>query len=377
MDVREALGVKIDLGPDGVARCVEEVRVGFMFAPRFHPAMRHAGPVRREIGIRTVFNVLGPLANPAGVRRILLGVPSPALGDKIARVLAELGTDHALVVHGEDGLDEVSPSAATRTWEVRGGEVRAGRLDPTELGLATAPREEITGGAPARNAAMARRVLDGAKDGTRTAILLNAGAAWYVAGPAKSLREGIATAAASAISVLTEPRHWRGSLDDLAAVRAAVEIPLLAKDIVVDELQLLEARAFGADLVLLVAEALDDMTLHRFVELARRLGMEALVEAHEPAAFGRAVHSGARFVGVNARDLRQPSVLDPGRIRQLHTFALPGQVLVAESGITSVDDARLLPARVDAVLVGTSLMRAGDPAPLIRGITAIKRTVSV
>jgi len=194
-DVLEALGVKIDLGPDGVARCVEEVRVGFMFAPRFHPAMRHAGPVRREIGIRTVFNVLGPLANPAGVRRMLLGVPSPALGDKIARVLAELGTDHALVVHGEDGLDEVSPSAATRTWEVRGSEVRAGRLDPTELGLATAPREEITGGAPARNAAMARRVLDGAKDGTRTAILLNAGAACYVAGLAKSVREGIALAA--------------------------------------------------------------------------------------------------------------------------------------------------------------------------------------
>ena len=192
-------------------------------------------------------------------------------------------------------------------------------------------------------------------------------------------RQAFAYAAvgASAISVLTEPRHWRGSLDDLAAVREAVEIPLLAKDVVVDELQILEARAFGADLVLLVAEALDDMTLHRFVELARRLGMEALVEAHELAAFGRAVHSGARFVGVNARDLRQPSVLDSGRIRQLHTFALPGQVLVAESGITSVDDARLLPARVDAVLVGTSLMRAGDPAPLIRAITAIKRTVSV
>src|SRR5438132_10506183 len=98
-DVLEALGVKIDLGPDGVARCVEEVRVGFMFAPRFHPAMRHAGPVRREIGIRTVFNVLGRLPNPAGVRRILLGVPPPALGAKIARRVAELGTDHALGVH--------------------------------------------------------------------------------------------------------------------------------------------------------------------------------------------------------------------------------------------------------------------------------------
>ena len=194
-DVLEALGVKIDLGPEGVARCVEETRVGFMFAPRYHPAMRHAGPVRREIGIRTVFNVLGPLANPAGVRRILLGVPSPALGEKIARVLAELGTDHALVVHGEDGLDEISPSAPTRTWEVRGQSVREGRLEPGELGVAPAGRAEITGGDAAKNAAMARRVLDGAKDGTRAAILLNAGAASYVAGLARDVREGVKLAA--------------------------------------------------------------------------------------------------------------------------------------------------------------------------------------
>jgi anthranilate phosphoribosyltransferase len=194
-DVLEALGVKIDLGPEGVARCVDEARVGFMFAPRYHPAMRHAGPVRREIGIRTVFNVLGPLANPAGVRRILLGVPSPALGDKIAHVLAELGTDHALVVHGEDGLDEISPSGPTRTWEVRDGEVREGRIEPKDLGITPVSRAEITGGDAAKNAAMARRVLDGAKDGTRTAILLNAGAACYVAGVARDTREGTKLAA--------------------------------------------------------------------------------------------------------------------------------------------------------------------------------------
>ena len=190
-DVLEALGARIDLGPEGVARCVDEARVGFMFAPRFHPAMRHAGPVRREIGIRTVFNVLGPLANPAGVRRILLGVPSPALGEKIAQVLGELGTDHALVVHGDDGLDEVSPSAPTRTWELRDGTVREGRISPIDLGLAPARPDEIQGGDPAKNAAMAARVLDGAKDGTRTAILLNAGAACYVAGLARDLREGV------------------------------------------------------------------------------------------------------------------------------------------------------------------------------------------
>ena len=194
-DVLEALGVKIDLGPEGVARCVEDARIGFMFAPRYHPAMRHAGPVRREIGIRTVFNVLGPLANPAGVRRILLGVPSPALGEKIAAVLAELGTDHALVVHGEDGLDEISPSLPTRTWEVREGDVLEGRIEPEDLGVTPVGRAEIIGGDPSTNAEMARSVLDGAKGGTRAAILLNAGAACYVAGLASDLHEGARLAA--------------------------------------------------------------------------------------------------------------------------------------------------------------------------------------
>src|SRR5687768_14455917 len=119
-DVLEALGVKIDLGPAGVAACVREAGIGFMFAPRYHPAMRHAGPVRREIGIRTVFNILGPLANPAGVRRYLLGVPSVALGETIARALVELDVERALVVHGSDGLDEISPAAGKRTGGVVG-----------------------------------------------------------------------------------------------------------------------------------------------------------------------------------------------------------------------------------------------------------------
>jgi anthranilate phosphoribosyltransferase len=194
-DVLEALGVRIDLGPDGVARCVAEARIGFMFAPRYHPAMRHAGPVRREIGIRTVFNVLGPLANPAGVRRILLGVPSPALGEKIADVLAELGTDHALVVHGGDGLDEISPSLPTRTWEVRDGSVREGRIEPEDLGVTPVARAEIIGGDSAKNAAMARSVLNGEHGGARSAILMNAGAACFVAGLTRDMREGARLAA--------------------------------------------------------------------------------------------------------------------------------------------------------------------------------------
>jgi indole-3-glycerol phosphate synthase len=182
-------------------------------------------------------------------------------------------------------------------------------------------------------------------------------------------------AGASAISVLVEPRHWGGALADVRAVRGAVELPILAKDVVVDEWQLLLARAAGADIILLIAELLDPETLRRFVQVARNLGMEALVEAHEPIAFGHAVASGARLVGVNARNLRKPSEIDVGRVRQLHTFVHAGQVLVAESGIGSVDDARMLPGRVDAVLVGTALMRADDPGPLIHGIASLSRAV--
>ncbi len=151
-DVLEALGVKIDLGADGVSACVAEVGVGFMFAPRFHPAMRHAGPVRREIGIRTVFNLLGPIANPAGVRRYVLGVPSAAIGETMARALGELGVEHALVVYGTDGLDEISPSAETRTWEIKGDGVTTASLVPEDVGLGRAVRSQIVGGDAATNA---------------------------------------------------------------------------------------------------------------------------------------------------------------------------------------------------------------------------------
>ena len=195
-DVLEALGVKIELGPEAVATCVADVGVGFMFAPRFHPAMRHAGPIRREIGIRTIFNVLGPLANPAGVRRQLLGVPSPALGAQMIAVLRELGAEHALVVHSADGLDEISPSGPTRTWELRDGTIREGELRPEDAGLGRAPHDSVRGGDPSTNALIARRVLAGERvDGPRTAVLLNAGAACYIAGLAPDINGGVALAA--------------------------------------------------------------------------------------------------------------------------------------------------------------------------------------
>lgn len=185
--------------------------------------------------------------------------------------------------------------------------------------------------------------------------------------PARQARRYV-DAGATAISVLTEPDHWGGSLRDLEAVRDAVDVPVLCKDVIVSEIQIEEARAAGADAVLLIAEALSDAELHRFVERARELHMGALVEAHEPVAFGRAVTAGSRVVGVNARDLRHPEVIDVGRVRQLHTFARADQVLVAESGIASAEDVRLLPARVNAILVGTALMTSNDPGSLIRAL---------
>lgn len=190
---------------------------------------------------------------------------------------------------------------------------------------------------------------------------------------AVAIARAYADAGAAAISIITEPRHWGGSVADLAAVTAAVDLPILYKDVVVDEAQLEEAEAAGASAVLLIAEALDDATLASFVARAHELGMTALVEAHEHRAFARAVASGAAIVGVNARDLRAPAELDSERIEALHQLALPGQLLVAESGIATAADIAALPARVDAVLVGSALMRSEDPGALLRSLAEVRR----
>ena len=191
------------------------------------------------------------------------------------------------------------------------------------------------------------------------------------------LARGYAAAGATAISVLTEPRHWGGSMADLAAVRDALPtMPILCKDVIVHQQQIVEARAAGADAVLLIAEALTDDELRSLIAHARTMNMGVLLEAHEPIAFGRAAALRTSVIGINARNLRRPSEIDIGRARQLQGFAMPGQILVAESGISTVDDARLLPARVDAVLIGTALMRADDPKPLIAGISSIRKSTT-
>jgi anthranilate phosphoribosyltransferase len=193
-DILEALGVKIDLGPEGVKRCIEEVGMGFMFAPTFHPAMRHAAPVRREIGIRTVFNLMGPLTNPAGAQCQLAGVPDVSLGDKLADVLKLLGSQHSLVVHGEDGLDELTLGARTRVWEVHNDVVHSYTISPDELDLPWVPLEDIKGGDRAENALILRRLFQGERGPIRDVVLLNSAATLMVGGKAQDLKDGIGLA---------------------------------------------------------------------------------------------------------------------------------------------------------------------------------------
>ena len=196
-DLLEALGVAIDIGPVDVARCVEEAGMGFCFAPRYHPAFRHVGPTRRELGVPTVFNFLGPVANPARVRRQVLGVSDPAMAEKLIGVLVAQGAERALVVYGHDGLDELSTITTSTVRELRDGDVRTYDVDPVDLGLKPATLEGIQGGDPATNADLARRILDGEPGPRREFVLLNAAAGLVAAGTVDDLAEGLAAAAAS------------------------------------------------------------------------------------------------------------------------------------------------------------------------------------
>jgi anthranilate phosphoribosyltransferase len=196
-DLLEALGVAIELGPEGVARCVEEAGMGFCFAPRYHPAMRHAGPSRRDLGIPTAFNILGPMSNPGRVRRYLIGVADERVAVRMAEVLLVNGAERALIVHGGDGLDELTTTGPSNVVELRDGVVTTWSVDPEDLGLPRADREDLVGGAANVNADLARRVLAGEHGPHRDIISLNAGAALVAAGLADDLPAGIAAARAS------------------------------------------------------------------------------------------------------------------------------------------------------------------------------------
>jgi anthranilate phosphoribosyltransferase len=191
-DVLEALDVKIDLEPKKVEACINEVGIGFIFAPNFHQAMKFAMPSRKEIGIRTVFNILGPLTNPAKASAQVLGVFHPALTELMVKVLRNLGTKHALVIHGLDGLDEISISGKTKISELKNGKIKTFELSPKDSGLAKGKKEDLLGGSAGENAAIALGILKGQEKGAKmNCVLLNAGAAIYVSGKAGSIKEGI------------------------------------------------------------------------------------------------------------------------------------------------------------------------------------------
>jgi anthranilate phosphoribosyltransferase len=196
-DVLEALGVKIALNPERMGEILDEVGIVFMFAPLLHPAMRHVGPVRRDLRITTVMNVLGPLTNPAGARRQVIGVADERLIDLLIRTLAELNHERAMVVHGEPGMDEISPSGSTRVAELSKDGIREFVISPEEVGLEPEPLDALGGGEPGENAETILGVLDGRPGGPRTVTLLNAAAAIYVAGGAPTLADGVARATES------------------------------------------------------------------------------------------------------------------------------------------------------------------------------------
>ena len=212
-DVLEAAGVRLGLTPERTARCIDEAGVGFLFAPTHHGAMKHAIGPRREMAVRTVFNVLGPLTNPAGALRQVIGVFTRELVEPLARVLAELGSEHVMVVHSEDGLDELSLGAPTHVAELSGGEVHTFALDARELGFASAPVTSITVDSPAASLDTIRSVLSGAPGPATDVTVLNAAAAVYVSGIAVSLEDGIERARDS-----IDSGRAAGALDRLVAI---------------------------------------------------------------------------------------------------------------------------------------------------------------
>jgi anthranilate phosphoribosyltransferase len=222
-DYLEAVGVAIDLPPEGVARCIEETGFGFMFAPQYHPAMRHAGVPRREIGVRTVFNILGPLTNPAGARRQLTGVAVAGLGEVLVHVLDLLGAEHALVVHSQDGLDEISASAPTNVYETQRGQFRSYTIEPEQFGFLRANTDEVRGGTVEANVALANRVLDGRSGPPRDVVLLNAGAGLYVAGVTSSILDGVRRAGDE-----IDSGRVRQKLEQVAAVSQRLKAEITA-----------------------------------------------------------------------------------------------------------------------------------------------------
>ncbi|MBO7721383.1 MAG: anthranilate phosphoribosyltransferase [Kiritimatiellae bacterium] len=453
-DVLEALGYDLATPPERIAEMIRADGIGFLFARNLHPAMRYAAPVRRELKFKTIFNYLGPLTNPAGVRQHVIGVPDPAMTGVFAQTLDRLGSRSALIVCGSDGMDEISTDGVTHFAMLRDGVVSEGEFDVRRLCGESYPASAIAGGEPEENAMILRGVLNGGLTGAyRLAAVLNAAAAIWVADRARSLKEGIAVAersidsgaalrklesfvgaggggragrnvlvelterrrkdvekasrtrdfaaafkggglhviaelkkaspskglirtgfraaelareltagGAAALSVLAEPHRFLGGEENVRQAREASELPILFKDFVSTEYQILRARACGADAVLLIVAAVARAEeLKKLLACARSHGMEALVETHDAGEIDAALAAGAKVIGVNCRDLRTFET-DPSRTAALLGRIPADCVRIAESGIRSHGDLLALRrAGADGFLIGETLMRAEHP----------------
>jgi anthranilate phosphoribosyltransferase len=221
-DVLEALGLNLELSPEGMGKCLDEVGIAFLYAPVLHKAMKNAAGPRQDVGVRSVFNLLGPLTNPAGARRQVMGVYAPELAARMADVLLLLGGERALVVHGEDGTDELTLAGKTQIFEIRNGKIYAYQLSPEDVGLPKVKTEALSGGGPQENAVLIMDVLQGKLGPHRDVTILNAGAALYVGGLAKDIHVGIKQAALAidrglALNKLDALRRFCGGVDDALA----------------------------------------------------------------------------------------------------------------------------------------------------------------